>query len=199
MGQGLTFDAEKHEYRVDGVPIPSVTQILKAAGLVKLDGVPLEMLERASQFGRAVHAVVEYECKGVLDQTSVDPLLEPYVNGWRKFVTAFNYRSIESEIIGYCRYLYYGYTIDQIGQCKLGDILLDIKTGVPKPADRYQIAGYRLARRRIGQRLIPVLLYLNPTYENGFYVQCFTNTECEENVFLAAIALYNTRVREGLL
>ena len=29
----LTFDAEKHEYRLDGVRLPSVTQIIADAGL----------------------------------------------------------------------------------------------------------------------------------------------------------------------
>ena len=55
----LEFDEETHTYLVDGIIVPSVTQLLKDQFQHKYDGVPEEVLKRASQRGTEVHEAIE--------------------------------------------------------------------------------------------------------------------------------------------
>lgn len=56
------YDAE-HVYLVDGVIVPSITQILKIRFKNKYAGVDRNTLKRASEAGTAVHEAIEEYCK----------------------------------------------------------------------------------------------------------------------------------------
>lgn len=59
----LEFDNEYHQYIVDGLIVPSVTQILKKRFGHKYDYVNRDVLKRAADKGTAVHEAVESYCK----------------------------------------------------------------------------------------------------------------------------------------
>ena len=42
-----TFREQGHEYQVEGIPIPSVTQVLTLAGIDDVSKIPFHNLERA--------------------------------------------------------------------------------------------------------------------------------------------------------
>ena len=65
MAQVLTFDPEKHEYRINGVLVPSVSQIL--APLYDFSKIPRDVLERKRQIGTAIHKAIELDLLGDLD------------------------------------------------------------------------------------------------------------------------------------
>jgi hypothetical protein len=78
----LEFDEEAHRYTVDGREVPGVTSILKAVGLSKdFSGVETFYRDR----GIAVHACIELFLKGVLDEKSIDPVLVPYWEGFKRY------------------------------------------------------------------------------------------------------------------
>lgn len=197
----LTFNAELHEYRIDGIVIPSVTQILEAAGLSDVSRIPKDILERASNFGKAVHKAIELHCKGNLDMDSVDPILMLYLEAWKAFAEDFGYQFKRAEHRGAHPTYRYGFTIDQEGEITKGKYqglaIGDIKTGQAYPSHKYQLnGGYKLA---IGNANT-FILYLNPEFKpRGYKVIFAVNNKRDQAVFLSALTLYNVRKEEGLL
>lgn len=59
----LEYFDDSHTYLVDGVIVPSITQILKHRFGGKYTGVDKETLRRASEAGTAVHEAIEQYCK----------------------------------------------------------------------------------------------------------------------------------------
>lgn len=58
----LGFQEETHTYYVDGVKVPSVTQMLKVRFGHKYDGVPADELKKAAVQGIELHRAVENYC-----------------------------------------------------------------------------------------------------------------------------------------
>lgn len=61
-GYTLEFDDVTHTYLVDGVVVPSVTQLLKKRFSNKYDGIPDGIMKRASERGTRVHKAIENYC-----------------------------------------------------------------------------------------------------------------------------------------
>lgn len=61
-GYTLEFDDVTHTYLVDGVVVPSVTQLLKRRFSSKYDGIPDGIMKRASERGTRVHKAIENYC-----------------------------------------------------------------------------------------------------------------------------------------
>src|SRR5258708_2280329 len=159
----LEFDPVSHTYFVNGEIMPSVTQILKLAGLVDD--------QWFTEFGRwrgsAVHKATMYFDEGDMDRRTLDAAVKPFVADWKKFreQTGFTPTMIEKqfydEMYGYCgtpdrR----GYFIG--GKSEDSNELIDIKTypgGKAPWWTRYQLAGYGrlLDRFRIFRRYAVVL------------------------------------------
>ena len=62
-GHEVEFIDDTHTYLVDGVIVPSITQILKVRFNKKYDGIPKSTLQRASEKGTQMHEVIEKWCK----------------------------------------------------------------------------------------------------------------------------------------
>ena len=64
-GHTLEYIDESHTYLVDGLIVPSITQILKFKFNKKYDGIPKGTLQRASELGTQMHEVIQnYEEQG---------------------------------------------------------------------------------------------------------------------------------------
>jgi len=99
-GYELIFDEATHVYKLDGVPIVSVTKVLQNAGLADFTGIPFERLEAARKFGTAVHKACEFRDFGKLDERSLDSNLWPFLDGWGDFVKDYQltFKEIEKPI-----------------------------------------------------------------------------------------------------
>lgn len=65
-GKVLEYIDETHTYIYDGIVLPSITQMMKVKFGSKYEGIPKEVLERASALGTALHkAIEEYETQGI--------------------------------------------------------------------------------------------------------------------------------------
>lgn len=93
---GLIFDEASHTYTLSGfgVALPSVTGILKAEGFI--DGRFYD--EYSRDRGSLVHLATHYDDMGELDEVSLDPVIVPYVEAWRKFKRESGFVVEESEI-----------------------------------------------------------------------------------------------------
>lgn len=79
----LEFNEERHEYRYNGEIVPSVTTILKP--LVDYSMIRPDVLQAASELGSMVHLTTELYDLGTLDEDDLDPVLKPYLDGWKRF------------------------------------------------------------------------------------------------------------------
>lgn len=139
----LMFDRERHEYWIDGVLTPSTTQILRDSGLIRLDGVPEFILERARKRGSAVHELIHFSNEDDLDWSSVDEAYLPYLNAWMAYKTERQPRVLLCEYrIASRRHRVTG-TLDLL--CEIGDDgwILDYATGDPEDVSKdFQTASY---------------------------------------------------------
>jgi hypothetical protein len=142
----LTFDHDAHRYALEGVVVPSVTQILKASGLIDFSGIPTGILNAALERGSRVHEAIHFFSEGDLDvdQFRADfPDYVGYLEGWlsfcdqRHFVPVLNEHRVASP-----RHLIAG-TLDCLGLLDGQAVLLDFATGRPSDvAKDLQTAAY---------------------------------------------------------
>ena len=67
----LEFIEETHTYLLDGKIIPSATQLLKEIFPLKYDNVPINILEKKSEYGTQVHKFIE-----IIEKKNVFPWWE---------------------------------------------------------------------------------------------------------------------------
>jgi hypothetical protein len=144
----LTFCAERHEYRLNGRVLPSVTQVLRF--LDDFEHVPPAVLEAARQFGSHVHAACDLDARDVLDYDALDPALRPYVDAFRRFRAEAGIEILGSEERVCSRTFGYAGTLDlrarrRNAKVSTRDMLIDIKSGVVPRSVGAQCAAYDAA------------------------------------------------------
>lgn len=151
----LAFDADKHEYRLDGEPVPSVTQALHGAGMLP-DYSRLDPFYR--ERGSAVHAAIHLDLRGELDEESVDEEVAPYLDRFRHWAAEVDLRPIWIEGPLACPVYRYAGTPDCLGMSKLGLVLPDWKAGQYEPGHAIQVAGgyFPLLERAAADGLLPL-------------------------------------------
>jgi|KBSMisStandDraft_5_1062788.scaffolds.fasta_scaffold00317_35 hypothetical protein len=142
----LSFDHVPHRYFLDGNPVPSVTGILKASGLIDFSSIPAGILESARERGTYVHQAIHFYNEQDLDlaQFGEDfPSYVGYLEGWitfcqqRHFVPVLNEHRVASR-----RYQIAG-TLDCLGVLDGTAVLLDFATGRPQDVSKdLQTAAY---------------------------------------------------------
>lgn len=121
----FTFDEESHTYRLDGVKLPSVTEVIDYA-FDSYACVSKELMARAREWGQAVHKVVELHLKDDLDEENMDELLQGPLKGFKQW--RLDYPTIclygwRIETPGYHPRLKYAGTPDLEG-----DAVIDLKS-----------------------------------------------------------------------
>jgi hypothetical protein len=126
----FTFDPEKHEYALNGLRLPSVTQILESVGLSPdYSGVPADHLEFARDRGDKVHKATALDDRGDLDEDTLDPRIAPYLEAWRQFRRDHHFEPVEIEFMFYSKRHGYAGTLDRLGASDLAEhTLIDLKT-----------------------------------------------------------------------
>lgn len=138
----LEFNEALHEYRVGGILTPSVSQILKANGLME----NFRHSETALTIGTAIHRATELSDLGKLDYSSLDPRLKKCIDLWEKFKKEIGV----SIVLGVEEKVHFGVlyagTIDRVLSLRNGHkMILDFKSGNPQPWAALQTAAYAMA------------------------------------------------------
>lgn len=191
----LTFDEQLHEYKLDGLKIPSVTQILKESGLSSFNNVPEHLLQESATIGKHVHRATELADLDMLDMDSLDELYLTYLVQWEKFKKDYSFIQEQIELKLVHPILRFAGTIDRVGTMlingKTHRVILDIKTGIKTKEVAIQLAGYSILYNRAvskkEQATIRVAVYLKP---DSYKVETFTN-KADENIFLSALNITN--------
>lgn len=201
---GAYVDASR-AHRLDGIPIPSVTQVLKAAGLSSdFSMVPIDILERKRQIGQAVHAATHYFDDGDLDEATIAPEVVPYLDAWKRLRDD---RALEPELLEtvVCSRLFHFIgRFDRLCRILRGParrILLDLKIGDPDAAAAdLQTAGYEVALREehpeLGSAAIErwsVQLCPDGRYRLRQYPLSGRSFRQDRSEFLAAVTVINAR------
>ena len=84
------FCEETHTYTTaEGRRLPSVSRVIRPLTEAVYGSIDPEILRRAADFGTAVHACTEYLDAGELDEESIDPEWQPYIDAYTAFLVDF--------------------------------------------------------------------------------------------------------------
>jgi len=149
----LSFNSDRHEYRIKGVVVPSVTTI--TAPLVDLSGIPQATLEKKRQIGQALHKCIELHLADDLDPDTVDGLVEPYFAAFMKWLRESGFRPDASEKRVFSKALMFAGTLDLNGWTAKGKrAVVDHKSTYHlSTVTGIQTAGYALASIEMGDKI----------------------------------------------
>lgn len=193
----LQFDAARHIYALGARRLPSVTMILHSITEQEYRAVRADVMEAARQLGHAVHALIELECAGTLDEDALNDSLKPYLAMWRQFCAQSGFEPLVIEQrVHSARYGFAG-TLDLYGRLNGRLALIDAKrcAKVPRSAGP-QTAAYEIAVREClpvfasGIAVQPIdrfALHLTP---DRWQLVPFRDPN-DARVFLSALTLHN--------
>lgn len=131
MTAELAFDAERHEYRLDGKVLPSVTQVL--AIINDFDSIPRAILENARDRGERLHAAINLYNRDDLDLESLDDETRDNVHAWARFLRESGAVVIASEQPVYHPTFRYAGTPDVVLEWNGRIVVPDIKASFAVP------------------------------------------------------------------
>lgn len=187
----VTLEPKKHIYtRDDGVVIPSVTQVLEAAGLYPdWSKVAPDVMERAKALGTAVHLATYYCDDNDLDVGRLDEELIPYVEAWVAFREDSGFDVRQAEVVAYNEIYQYAGTIDRVGMFNGAMSIVEIKTGVFAAVVGPQTAAHSLL---LGEGYERFAVLLRP---DGTYRLTGLTDPNDVGVFLSALNLWYWKKR----
>ena len=167
----LAFDEKKHIYSLDGVVLPSVTQILRPVTECFYSGIDPDVLQKAADRGTAIHSAIETWIDYQMDTIVVDA----YRGYFNAFLTWWGDRNpvpLATELRTYHKILMYAGTVDLIAEIDGKTVLVDYKSSVSVNMKAYalQLEAYQQALKSHGIITAgKMVLHLKPdgTYEEA--------------------------------
>lgn len=187
----MEFNPEKHEYRVNGVVVPSVSEIIKEVLLlnVQFSGDTTKM-----DIGTKAHLTTQYYDNDELDESDLHPTLQNYLQAWKSFKKDFNPKFELIETMFYHKRFRYAGTIDRYAVVNGSRLILDIKTGREYVWHPIQLEGYKFLLEDNGYEVDrTACVYLTP---EGTYKY---REHKSPNLFLACLSVYNFKKTNKLL
>lgn len=172
-----------------------VTALLAEAGLIDRTW----FSEEGATRGTSVHQACHYYDMGELDEESLDPILAPYVEGWKKFradtgVTILKCEErIDNERLGVT-----GKPDRIIEWPSVGFAVVDIKSGSLSDWTAIQLAAYKLLLLQDGwDTAKPLKRFAVNLPGDGTYKVKEYKDRADEGIFLAALAIHNWKANHG--
>ena len=140
----IQFDAKNHIYTVDGVVLPSVTQIIRAVRGDSFDGVPPAVLKEKAEYGNKIHAWIEqYAIRGVRKRQSA--MMKLTTDQVKRLFDDENIIAMSIEVPVATEH--YAGTYDMYAKWRGVPTLIDIKTTYEFDEDylAWQLGMYKLA------------------------------------------------------
>jgi len=194
--EGLTFisDEDTHAYFWHGCPVPSVTTILSGVGVIDSRW----FNEQSAIRGTYVHEATALFDRNELREDTLDPVLVPYVDAYKKFLsdTLFAPTLIEEALYSEA----YGFagTLDRTGDLYGNNVLIDIKTGTAPKWVKWQTAAYRELTLEVGTQF-PQYRHSLQLKEDGTYRLSEPMIDPHDwQEFLAMLTVYNCKKSIGV-
>jgi hypothetical protein len=180
----LTFDPEKHEYRLDGQRVPSVTQVI-------WDLLPgFEAGEWYLERGTAVHACAAMIAAG--QDFEHDPVISGQVAACRRFFAEIKPQVLEIEHRVFSAEYQFAGTLDLWAMIAGHDVIIDWKSHVDERCG-WQLAAYSLCLP--GKIKTGYGVQLN---DDGTYKMTPFKLATYAREFLAMRAAFGLRERMGI-
>lgn len=201
-GVQLVETDERHDYTLEGAPIPGCTSIIKGCRMSNIERVPEAILRPASIYGTKVHEYAHWLDQGELDLNDLEewPDYQNSVRGWQQFREDFEFESFlaEQPIAIRVNGMVFGVKPDRFGEGKLGPRgsrkvgTVELKTtALIEPCHHIQTAAQALAlkeRDPLPARLVCQLLE-KPLTSGKCYRVAESKDPQDERIFLAALAI----------
>ena len=120
------FNESNHTYTLNGVIIPSVTQIMKPLTDEAYKSIPENTMKEAANRGTKVHLATEFLDKFNIED--IDENLINYLEAYKKFKADYDPIVLFTELPVYHKKFFYAGTIDRIYSINGKFVLVDIKT-----------------------------------------------------------------------
>lgn len=203
MPTEFTFDAGLHLYKdANGVARPSVSQVIKAEGLISFAGINPSILERKRQLGTLVHKVTELYDQGEdLTQYEIPEEVWPYFDGWVNFRNdcGFEPRFIEQKMLASVHGMFYGMTLDSEGPIDGEEHIIEKKCGASQhPAWGVQLAGYAMGKYpNASSRPKRAAVQLGPQFPRN-YKQHPYDEQSDYTVWMNSLANTIWKINKGI-
>lgn len=185
-----SFDESSHCYMYGGVLVPSVTQALKAAGLISFEGIPFRVLEHKKNLGSLVHKATELFDNGEdLSDFEIPQECGPYVEGWANFRSdcGFQPELVEHQQIGEMHGMRYGMKLDALGDIYGVPHIIEKKCGSSEsPVWGIQMVAYAVGIKR--PAIARAAVQLGPQFPRKYKVFEYTD-KSDVQVWASALAL----------
>ena len=159
----------------------SVTELLVKEGFIDTTWFDEYGRDRGTYVHKARHLYDMDE----LDEGSLDPVLVPYLEAWKKFRKDSGFVPIDSEIRLYSEIYQFTGKPDATGLLNGLPAIVDCKSGTIEPWVALQLAGYEILK---GSRHHRIAVRLKP--DGQYSVKEFKDRQ-DRQIFLAALACYN--------
>lgn len=186
------YDPITHIYKNNGIVIPSVTSILKDVGIIDFSRVPYKKLEEGRDRGDKVHEMTRLYDLGVLDMSTVDDRLLPYLEAWKRFLrdTGFEIIDIEKRVDSE-KYWFAG-RLDRVGMLNEKLTIIDIKSGQMYKSNDLQLSGYVIAHQEEHHSKIKQRWGIQLKPDGYWKPEIYNNMD---NGFLSCVSVYNLKRR----
>lgn len=177
-----------NRYFHNGRRVPSVTEILKNASLIDTRWYSEETAWR----GSVVHECTRLDDLGDLDESSVPPEVQGYLDAWRRAKEDFGFtRFDEIEEERTCSE--FGGRPDRIVDGRV----VDLKSGTLQPATAIQLAAYAyLADRMNWLERLGIELHDDGTYKP--FVFSIREHRQDRALFFSALGIHNWKLLKGV-
>ena len=186
------YNEDLHEYRIDGTQVPSVTTILRAAGLYNDSFFTVDSRDR----GIYVHKACLYYLQDDLDDRIILDEYRGHIEAFKKFMAEADCKPHLGlcEIPWFSEIWLFGGTIDMPCVINGKESIIDIKSGAESPTTGIQLAAYGMlydvpSANRYGLHL----------KANGQYKLIPYTDRNDIKIFNAALTLYHWRQERKLL
>lgn len=189
----IRFEESTHTYWMDGVRVPSITQVLKCATYDEFDHVHPDVLAKKAREGQELARMIEDYVKGRFDVMAYDPVLLGDFDAFEIWHRKTGGQIIESEkIVASVRWQYAGRLDLVYDMPGVGLSMIDIKRTYAVPASGGpQTAAQALA---YGDENMPRYL-LHIKDERCTLVP--QPDKADLKVFLAALTVTRWRIKHG--
>lgn len=206
---------ERHDYLLDGRPIPGCTSILQRAGYVDLSMVPAHVLQAKAEFGTKIHEFTHWYDEGDLDLNDLIgfPEYARRVEGWAQFREDWDFTPdlewSEKPLAICVNGMSFGLKPDCIGAGRFGHggtsamCVIEKKTTVNiERAAELQTAAQALIIKSpdnpIPPRIICQLLD-GPNRLGKFYNVKFCTNRADERLFLSCLSIDIDKRNSGVI
>lgn len=191
----IAFNEDAHEYRVDGVPVPSVTQIIRFLAVDTAVAADPALRAAAADRGSRVHAAClayDYDSEDI----EIDGDITGHVQAYAKFCRDYRIKDwlLAETPLGIndpgCAF---AGTPDRLGLIDKNRVLVDIKTGgkINKLQCGAQLYGYSTLLERTGRGFADDGWILHLRKDGSYTVHCNAITHDAGRAFWKCYDLQN--------